>query len=133
MNGQPVMIKALDFTSKGETDDVLIRLENGKEITLQKKFLEPAELFEYGVYNSEMDVNNNPKTGENTPDKVGAVVDRLTERIREITHSLDELVLFVKDNSSLSHESLDKCISELTSYVKSLEDESKQAASSIVN
>jgi len=133
MNGQPVMIKAIDFTSKSDTDDVLIRLENGKETTVQKKYVEPVELFETGVYNSEMDVNNNPKTDENTPDKVGAVVDRLTERIKEITFSLEELVLFVKDNSSLSHDSLDKCISELTSYVKSLEDESKQAASSIVN
>jgi hypothetical protein len=127
------MIKAIDFTSKSDTDDVLIRLENGKETTVQKKYVEPVELFETGVYNSEMDVNNNPKTDENTPDKVGAVVDRLTERIKEITFSLEELVLFVKDNSSLSHDSLDKCISELTSYVKSLEDESKQAASSIVN
>jgi hypothetical protein len=95
--------------------------------------LEPTELFEACVYNSEMDVNSNPKTGENTPDKVGAVVDRLTERIKEITSTLDELVIFVKDNSSLSHDSLDKCISELTDYVKSLEDEKEESASAQLN
>ena len=127
------MIKALDFTKKGDDDDVSILYGGGKEIQVKKKFLEPTELFETGVYNSETDTNTNPKTDENKPDAVGAVVDRLSERLKEITHSLEEMRLFVKDNSSLSHDSLDKCINELGSYLKSLEEEVKSGASAIVN
>jgi len=127
------MIKALDFTKKGDDEDVSILYGGGKEIQVKKKFLEPTELFETGVYNSETDTNTNPKTDENKPDAVGAVVDRLSERLKEITHSLEEMRLFVKDNSSLSHDSLDKCINELGSYLKSLEEEVKSGASAIVN
>jgi hypothetical protein len=127
------MIKALDFTKKGDEEDITILYGGGKEIQVKKKFLEPTELFETGVYNSETDTNTNPKTDENKPDAVGAVVDRLSERLKEITHSLEEMRLFVKDNSSLSHDSLDKCIDEIGSYLKSLEDEVKNGASAIVN
>jgi hypothetical protein len=126
------MIKALDFTSKGDDEDVEV-MHGDTRLKIKKSLVEPTELFETGVYNSEMDVNSNPKTGENTPDKVGAVIDRLTERINEIVSSLEELQLFVKDNSSLSHESLDKCIAELSSYVKALEDETNDGASVIIN
>ena len=131
--GDPVQINALDFTKGGDETEVRIIINGNTTIKVKKNLLEPTELFETGVYNSEMDVNSNPKTAENTPDKVGAVVDRLTERIKEITSTLDELVLFVKDNSSLSHESLDKCINELSSYVKALEDETNDGASVIIN
>jgi hypothetical protein len=127
------MIKALDFTKKGDEEDITILYGGGKEIQVKKKFLEPTELFETGVYNSETDTNTNPKTDENKPDAVGAVVDRLSERLKEITHSLEEMRLFVKDNSSLSHDSLDKCIDEIGSYLKSLEDEVKNGTSAIVN
>ena len=127
------MIKALDFTKKGDEDDITILYGGGKEIQVKKKFLEPTELFETGVYNSETDINTNPKTDENKPDAVGAVVDRLSERLKEITHSLEEMRLFVKDNSSLSHDSLDKCINELGSYLKNLEEEVKNGTSAIVN
>lgn len=127
------MIKALDFTKKGEDEDIDILYAGGKAMTIKKKFLEPTELFEYGVYNSETDANSNPKTGENKPDMAGAVVTRVTERLKEIAHSLDELRVFIKDNSALSHDSLDKCISEITSYVKSLDNENQEAASAIVN
>jgi len=127
------MIKALDFTKKGDDDNITILYGGGKEIEVKKKFVEPTELFETGVYNSETDTNTNPKTDENKPDAVGAVVDRLSERLKEITSSLEEMRLFVKDNSSLSHDSLDKCINELGSYLKSLEEEVKNGASAIVN
>ena len=126
------MIKALDFTSKGDNEEVDV-MHGDTRLKIKKNLVEPTELFETGVYNSETDVNSNPKTGENTPDKVGAVIDRLTERITEIVTSLEELQLFVKDNSALSHDSLDKCISELSSYVKALEDETKEGASAIIN
>ena len=126
------MIKALDFTSKGD-DEAVDVMHGDTHMKIKKSLVEPTELFETGVYNSETDVNLNPKTGENTPDKVGAVIDRLTERINEIVSSLEELQLFVKDNSSLSHESLDKCIAELSSYVKALEDETNDGASVIIN
>jgi len=126
------MIKALDFTSKGDDEEVEV-MHGDTRLKIKKSLVEPTELFETGVYNSETDVNSNPKTGENTPDKVGAVIDRLTERINEIVSSLEELQLFVKDNSSLSHESLDKCINELSSYVKALEDETNDGASVIIN
>jgi hypothetical protein len=127
-----VLIYALDFTNGGDNDQVKIKVD-GKTTKIKKSALEPTELFEYGVYNSETDSQNNPKTKENTPDKVGAVVSRLSERLKEITSTLDELRLFVKDNSTLSHDSLDKCISELNFYVKSLEEESKEISSSTVN
>jgi hypothetical protein len=131
--GEEIMIKALDFTSKGDDEDVTILYGGSKEIQVKKKFLEPTELFETGVYNSETDTNINPKTDENKPDAVGAVVDRLSERLKEITSSLEEMRVFVKDNSSLSHDSLDKCINELGSYLKNLEDEVKNGTSAIVN
>lgn len=127
------MIKALDFTKKGDEDNILILHNDGKTIQVKKKFVEPTELFEIGVYNSEMDVIANPKTDENKPDAVGAVINRLSERLKEITHSLEEMRLFVKDNSSLSHDSLDKCINELSSYLKSLDEEVKNGSSAIVN
>jgi hypothetical protein len=126
------MIKALDFTSKGDDEEVEV-MHGDTHLKIKKNLVEPTELFETGVYNSETDINSNPKTGENTPDKVGAVIDRLTERINETISSLEELQLFVKDNSSLSHESLDKCIAELSSYVKALEQETKDGASVIIN
>ena len=126
------MIKALDFT-KGGDDDLVDVMHGNTHLKIKKSLVEPTELFETGVYNSETDVNSNPKTGENTPDKVGAVIDRLTERINEIVSSLEELQLFVKDNSALSHESLDKCINELSSYVKALEDETNDGTSVIIN
>ena len=126
------MIKAIDFTKKGDEDNILILHNDGKTIQVKKKFVEPTELFEIGVYNSEMDVIANPKTDENKPDAVG-VINRLSERLKEITHSLEEMRLFVKDNSSLSHDSLDKCINELSSYLKSLDEEVKNGSSAIIN
>ena len=131
--GEEIMIKALDFTSKGDDEDVTILYGGSKEIQVKKKFLEPTELFETGVYNSETDTNTNPKTDQNKPDGVGAVIDRLTERLNEISSSLEELRLFVKDNSKFSHESLDKCITEINAYVKNLQDEAAEGVSAIVN
>jgi len=127
------MIKALDFTSKGDNDDVTITYDGGKQAKVKKKFLAPAELFETGVYNSETDTNTNPKTGENAPDKTGAVIDRLSERLKEIVNSLDELRLFVKDNSSISHETLDSCITDLTAYVQGLDEEGKETSTGTIN
>jgi hypothetical protein len=56
-----------------------------------------------------------------------------SENEKEIMIGLTNPPLFVKDNSSLSHESLDKCIAELSSYVKALEDETNDGASVIIN
>jgi hypothetical protein len=126
------MIKAIEFTKGGDEDDVTVQYK-GQSLKLKKKFIEPTELFETGVYNSQTDTENNPKTGENTPDAVQAVIDRVSERIKEIISTLDELRLFVKDNSNLSHESIDSSITELSTYIKSMEDEGKQASSGSVN
>jgi hypothetical protein len=77
-----------------------------------------------------MDVKSNPKTGENVPDLDAAVVGRVTERLKEIAFSINDIILFVKDNSSLSHDSLDKCVNEINSYISSLENEKQD---SIIN
>jgi len=130
--GEPLILRAIEFTKGGDEDDVTVQYK-GQNIKLKKKYIEPTELFEYGVYNSETDTNNNPKTGENTPDAVQGVIDRVSERIKEIVSTLDELRLFVKDNSNLSHESIDSTITELSNYIKSMEDEGKEASSSSVN
>jgi len=128
--GSIIQINALDFTRKGDEDLITIKLTDNTISSIKKKYVTPTELFEYGVYNSEMDVNSNPKTGENAPDITTALVNRVTERLQEITHSINEIILFIKDNSSLSHESLDKCVSEINSYVSSLESEKQD---SIIN
>jgi hypothetical protein len=130
--GKIVQIYALDFTKKGENENIKVKVD-GKTAEIKKSALEPTELFEYGVYNSETDTTNNPKTDENKPDVVGAVISRLSERLKEITSSLDELRLFVKDNSSLSHDSLDTCIQELGLYLKGLEEEGKKVTSDTIN
>jgi flagellar hook-associated protein FlgK len=77
-----------------------------------------------------MDVKANPKTGENVPDADAAVVSRVTERLKEIVFSINDIILFVKDNSSLSHDSLDKCVNEINSYISALESEKQD---SIIN
>jgi hypothetical protein len=129
-SGKPVQIKALEFTRKGDEEFISVIHSDSTVGSIQKKYLAPTELFEYGVYNSEMDVKSNPKTGENAPDLDAAVVGRVTERLKEIAFSINDIILFVKDNSSLSHDSLDKCVNEINSYISSLENEKQD---SIIN
>ncbi len=122
--GENVMMKALDYTSKSAEDQVVIKV-NGKTTTIKKNFLQPLELFETGVYNSETDLHSNPKTSENKPDKNSSLFSSISDKSAEILYGLKELRTFVKDNSKLSHEVFDRAISDIESYISSLESESE--------
>jgi hypothetical protein len=81
------------------------------------------ELKEYGVYNSETDINSNPKTGENAPNELVAFFSKITERLKIISNDLKEVQEIVKDNDKISSDAIDTCVAELDAYVKTLEDE----------
>jgi len=81
------------------------------------------ELKEYGVYNSETDINSNPKTGENAPNELVAFFSKVTERLKQINDDLKEIQDVVKDNDKISADPINTCVAELESYIKSLEDE----------
>jgi len=131
--GEEVMMKALDYTSHGDNDDVEIIYGGGKKTKIKKKFLEPAELLETGVYNSETDIQANPKTSENKPDKTNGVLAAISDKVTELLYGLEDLRTFIKDNSDLSHDSVDKAIADFKSYLTSLETESEVSASGSVN
>lgn len=81
------------------------------------------ELNEYGVYNSETDINNNPKTGENKPSELVSFLSQVTERLSAIREQLGEVKEMLKENDKITHTSIDTCIAELESYMKSIEEE----------
>jgi hypothetical protein len=91
---------------------------------------EKKELNEYGVYNSETDINNNPKSGENKPGELVSFFGKVIERLNGIKDQLSEVKDMIKDNDSISPKSVESCIAEIETYVKSLEDETKNANSS---
>jgi hypothetical protein len=129
------MVKAIDYTSKGDDDDISILLGGTKSTKIKKKFLtnvlvEKRKLNEVGVYNSETDIKQNPKTDDNTPDELTGFLSSLRESIEHVLSSLNDIKSSVMDNSDLSYDSLDICMSELKSYLKSLSDESEVSASS---
>ena len=127
--GENVMMKALDFTSKSGEDSVVIKV-GGKTTTVKKNFLQPLELFETGVYNSETDLSSNPKTSENKPDSTSSLFSAISDKSAEILYGLKELRTFVKDNSKLSHEVFDRAISDIESYITSIETESEATSGS---
>ncbi len=100
---------------------------------VKKILVEPTELFEYGVYNSETDIATNPKTGENIPNDLTTIADMILDRLTDSIDGIEEVILFIKDNTKLSHEVLDSCIKELKGYKTDLENEKKSSLSNIIN
>jgi hypothetical protein len=119
----------LDYTSKADDSLVDVLLPNKKLASVKKA---DVKLFEAGVYNSETDINNNPKTKENKPDditgKMDAIVDGLENQIAE----LSDLKTLISDSTSLSSETIETCIAELTNYRNSLMKEKEQSAQATV-
>lgn len=133
------MMKALDFTSRGDNDDVEILYGGGNKTFIKKKFLKPLEVFETknlsetGVYNSETDIQSNVKTSENKPDKTNGVLAAIADKVTEILYGMEDLRTFIKDNSQVSHEAVDKSIDDFKSFLTSIDSESEVAASGSVN
>lgn len=122
-----VQVKALDYTSKEENIEVIYP---GGKIGKVKK--SDIELFEAGVYNSEQDINNNPKTDENKPDDTTGKLDNVLFHVESTIAHLDELRAMIEETTSLSPESIETCIAELTSYKTTLEKEKSHSNASNV-
>lgn len=90
--------------------------------------LSEEELNEIGVYNSETDSSNNPKTGENTPDELTGFVEKLIDSVSNVSAALSEIKATMEENSNLSTELINGCIDSLQQYVKSLQDEQETSA-----
>ena len=84
---------------------------------------ESTELLETGVYNSETDINSNPKTGENQPNEFIAFFSKVSDRLKHISSDLKEVHEIIKDNDKISVEAITNCAAELDAYIKTLEDE----------
>lgn len=136
--GEEVMVKAIDFTTKGDDEEVNILIGGTQSSKIKKKHLtkvlvEKQELNEYGVYNSETDIYSNPKTKENTPDELTGFLSKLESSIKSVIEEIEGIKQSVMDDSKLSYDSFDVCISELSSYLKSINDESEHSASANPN
>jgi hypothetical protein len=118
--GTEVQIKALDYTSKADNENVDIILPNKKLASVKKS---NVKLFEAGVYNSETDIKNNPKTDENKPDEVTGKMDNVLVQVENAIAQLQELKITVDEGTSFSSEAIDSCITELTTYKKTLQQE----------
>lgn len=129
---KPCLVKSIDYTSKGDADKIEIMIGEQK-FMIEKKFVTDVKLNETGVYNSETDKENNPKTGENKPDELTGMVSKLIDSVAGVIGSLEDIKDMVEENSSLSYTALETCIAELQSYVKSLEDESDVSAQASAN
>ena len=124
------MLKAIDFTSGGDEDEVEVMVSGDKKFKVKKKYIAGVqELKEYGVYNSETDIGANPKSGENKPDELTGFIAKLTDSVQGLIGDITELKNLVDENSSISFDSLDVCIGELQSYLKSLEQEAEVSGS----
>jgi len=134
-----VKMKALDFTSRGNNDNVEIIYGAGKKKLIKKKYLQPIDvlerknLYETGVYNSETDVKSNPKTSENKPDKSSGLLAAIGDKAGEILYGLEDLKTFIQDNSNISHDFIDNTISDFKSFLTSIEKESEISASGSAN
>lgn len=118
--GTQIQIKALDYTSKSDSESVNVLLPNKKMAIVKKSSI---KLFEAGVYNSQEDIKNNPKTEENKPDEVAAKLDSVLLEIENAIMHLQELKITIDEGSVLSSKAIDTCILELTSYKESLKKE----------
>jgi len=103
------------------------------KIKVLKKYIEIPKLIEYGVYNSETDIKANPKSGENKPDELTGFISKLTDSVKSIIGDLKDLKKSVEENSKLSYDSIDICMSELQSYLQSLEVEAGESAAANPN
>lgn len=109
----------LEIETQGDGGTVGIKEAN---FSFGKKKVD-AELNEIGVYKSEKDTENNPKTGENTPDELTGIVEKLKDTVTQVITALGEMKSTVEENSNLSTEPIGNCIDELTAYVNSLQAE----------
>jgi hypothetical protein len=133
------MVRATDYTTKGDDEDIEIMVGGADTTKIKKKYLtqvlveKKRELNEYGVYNSENDVNNNVKTGENEPSDEQGFIMKLTDSVKHVIGSLEEIRATVRDESKVSFDSIDVAVAELRSYVQSLEEEGEIMASTSPN
>lgn len=114
-------------------------IEKGKKKLIYKKdiipinFIKTKNLNETGVYNSEMDIHSNPKTSENKPDRSNGIFSMIENKVTEIIYGLDDLRTFIKDNSKISHDVIDKSIGEFKSYLASIKSESEVSSSGSID
>ena len=104
-------------------------LPNGKISQVKKA---DVKLFESGVYNSETDIKNNPKTEENKPDEITGKLDTLLDGVENALVELSGLKTFIDEGTKFSSETIEKCIAELKSYKKTLTEEQKQSKAATV-
>ena len=137
--GEEIMVKAEDYTSSGDNEEIEVMIGGNKKTKILKKHIVEVliegiqELNEVGVYNSQTDTNANPKTGENIPDEMTGFLSKLTDSIQNMVADLTEIKETVKEHSKISYDSLDVCIAELNSYVKSIQDEELVSSSATPN
>ena len=94
-----IMVRALDYTSRGENDDVEILTGSGKSLIVKKK---DVELLETGVYNDQKDSENNPKTGENKSTPEVVVLNKIQDITKDVIGQISELRNFIKKETNLS-------------------------------
>ena len=124
-----VQVKALDYTSKADGEQIDILLPNDKLVSIKK---DDVKLFEAGVYNSETDIKNNPKTKENKPDEATGRMESVLSGLENQIVELTELKKMIDEETSLSSETIETCIAELTTYKASLSKEKENSAGSMV-
>jgi hypothetical protein len=127
--GTDVQIKALDYTSKSDDDMIDVILPSNKLAQVKKA---DVKLFEAGVYNSETDIKNNPKTKENQPDEISGKLDTILDGVENSLAELSELKIFIDENTKISSDTIEKCIAELNNYKKTLTEEKTQSNSATV-
>lgn len=118
--GTSVQVKALDYTSKADEEDIDVILPNKKLAQIKKK---DVKLFEAGVYNSETDIKNNPKTKENKPDDLTGSLDTVLDGIENLIAEITNLKTSIDSDTKFSSDTLEKCITELNLYKTSLSEE----------
>jgi hypothetical protein len=128
--GEKVLVKAIDYTSKGNSENIEVVLPGKKSVSVKKS---DVKLFEAGVYNSEMDINNNPKTDENKPDGTTEKLQNVLDMVDSTIAHIQELKSAVDEGTSLSSESLEKCITELTTYKQNLQAEAEHSQKAAVS
>lgn len=113
-----IMVRALDYTSRGENEDVEILTGSGKSLIVKKK---DVELLETGVYNDQKDSENNPKTGENKSTPEVVVLNKIQDITKDVIGQISELRNFIKKETNLSIDALESSLSELENYSQSLQ------------
>lgn len=122
-----IQVKALDYTSKSDSDNLDIILPNKKLASVKKA---DVKLFEAGVYNSETDIKNNPKTDENKPERLSGQLDVVIDGIENALTTLEEVKTYIETDTTFSSELLNTCLTNLKTYKKTLSQE-KETSSSV--